>query len=161
MSKFLLPCSLVLALLTGCDPGSEKAFLKGKALDPCAQVIPACPGLFAGCTLDSSRYAEVSFPGQFRFIVRAGVRDRIGVLIYLRTQIDAGLETQIYWNEPGCSEVYTYDSAGRNIFNEADETHVIFEEETVNEEGEHLIEIFSDMQAETYVSASVKLAGEP
>jgi len=145
--------------LVACDPASEEAFIAGKAFDPCLQTIPACPGLFGSCTLDQTRYTRVQFPGQIRFMVNANGGHHIEVQLFLSKQRDAGLSTQIFWNEPGCSDVYDYDSEGRDLFEEAEDTNLIIEKKEVLESGEHLIEIFSDMQADVLISARVIVPG--
>ena len=152
---------LIIAAVTliGCDPLSEEEFLRGRNLDPCLQTIPACPGLFASCTLDESRYAKMSFPGEFRFLVRAEEGQEIEVILFFSQQRDAGMETLIFWNEPGCSDVYAYDSEGRDLFDETEETSQFEKKRTMLETGEHLIEIFSDMQADILISARVIIPG--
>jgi hypothetical protein len=147
--------TLLLLSLSGCYPGPEAEFTRDRALDACVQVIPACPGQYAACALDDSRYAEVTFPGAFSFIVDADPESQIEVQIFLREQRDAGFETLIYWNEPGCSDVYLYESQGRDLFAEAEDTSVIAKKQRIFEGGEHLIEIISDMQALTLVSVDV------
>lgn len=156
MMKFVSSSFVASALvLAGCDPSTEKAFTQGRALDACVEVIPACPGLFASCTLDQTRYARTQFPGAFRFFVDAGPEDKIQVQLFFAHARDAGLSTQIVWNEPGCSEAYVYDSGGRDLFSEAGETNLFAETRKVYEEGEHLIEIFSDMNAEVLVGVDL------
>lgn len=146
---------LLVATLLGCDPISAEAFKENRALDLCVQVIPACPGLYAACVLDETRYTEQEFPGAFSFVVEADPEATIEVLLYIVQGRDVGLETQIFWNEPGCSDVYAYDSEGRNLFAEAEDTGIISKSKRVFEGGEHLIEIISDMQAHTLVSVDV------
>jgi hypothetical protein len=150
---------LLVAALAACDPSSEEEFTKGRSYDPCLQTIPACPGLVGRCTLDGSRYARQTFPGDFRFMVNANAGHIIQVLLYFADQRDAGLSTQIFWNEPGCSEVYVFDSEGRNLFAETEDLNLFTEKREVAETGEHLIEIFSDMQAEVLVTAEVVIPG--
>lgn len=144
-----------LLLLTACDPGSEDAFTQGRALDSCVQSINACPGQTATCVLDDNRFTRTQFPGSLSFMVEADPESEIEVLIYLSEQQDAGFSTRIYWYEPGCSDVYVYDSAGRDLFEEAEETNIIQKKEKVYEGGEHLIEINSDMQAKVVVAVNV------
>ncbi|MBN1959374.1 MAG: hypothetical protein JW841_00380 [Deltaproteobacteria bacterium] len=145
---------LFLIAISGCDPTSEAAFLQGRGYNPCIEVIPACPGQFAACMLDDDNYTYVDFPGSILFITNADKEVEIEVLMYLTQQEDAGTSTIIYWNEPGCSDVYTYDSAGRNLFAEADD-HIIRERKKIYKGGGHLIEINSDMQA--YVDLAVRI----
>jgi hypothetical protein len=149
MRATLLLAALCLLGTAGCDPTSEEAFTAGKSLVPCVQNIPACAGLFATCELNSTVYAQQRFPDDspFRFLVSALPREKIEVVLFFVGQHDAGLDTRILWYEPGCSDVYTYKSDGENLFAEAEETGSISRKETVYEGGDHLVEIFSDMQA--------------
>ncbi len=158
-----LPTLLFLVLLctSACDPSSEEAFTRGKSLVPCVQHIPACPSLFAVCELNETTYAHVRFPADspFRFMVAARPEEKIEITMFFVTQADAGLDTRILWYEPGCSDVYQYESGGRNLFEEAEETNTIVREETVFDGGDHLIEIFTDLQAETLVAVMVNMPG--
>jgi len=148
-------CALLGA--TSCSAGSAADFMSGRGLDPCIQALPACPGLRAECVLDDTRYTERTFPGDFRFLVRAEPDSKIEIDLYLTQQRDAGLTTRIDWNEPGCADVYTYDSGGRDLFAEAADTSIISKKQTIREGGEHLIEIQSDMQAKVLVGVRVFL----
>jgi hypothetical protein len=144
-------CSVALAALivvacAGCDPNSEDAFTQGRGYHPCFEVIPSCPGQYAACVLDDDNYTYADFPGSISFVTSADPEVEIEVMMYLTDQRDAGISTLIYWNEPGCTDVYSYDSAGRNLFQDAND-HIIRERKTVRHGGEHLIEIISDMQA--------------
>lgn len=158
MMRHTLPIVTLLLLgVTACDPTSEKAFTIGKSLVPCVQNIPACAGLFATCELNSTTYAQQRFPDDspFRFMVSALPRETIEVVLFFVGQSDAGLDTRIFWYEPGCSDVYTYESDGENLFAEAEETGAISRKETVFEGGDHLLEIFSDMQALVDITVNV------
>jgi hypothetical protein len=139
------------ALAAACNPTSEDNFLSGRGLSPCNQVIPACPGLWASCVLDVDNYARTTFPGAMRFMTRADPEVEIEVAMYLMDQRDAGVSTQIYWNEPSCSDVYTYDSGGANLFEDATD-HVLRKRMKVHQGGDHLIEIITDMQSVTDVT---------
>ena len=141
----------------GCDPGSEAAFVHGRSLVPCDQNIPACPGEFALCTLNSTTYARQTFPdaSPFRFLVSALPREYIEITLYFVTQQDVGLRTNIYWNEPGCFFSSSYKSQGADLFQEAEETNTITRKEPVDEGGEHLIVIDTDMRAEVIVAIDV------
>ncbi len=139
----------------GCDPTSEGAFIAGRGYVTCLESLPACPGQSAACVLDGDSYTEKPFPGVFSFLVEAPAGAEIEVQIYLKEQRDAGLSTLIFWNEPGCSDVYTYDSRGEDLFLEAEETKVIERREKIHEGGEHLVEINSDMQAHTLIGVDV------
>jgi hypothetical protein len=155
-------CAALLPILSvsACDPGSEAEFILGRSLDPCLQNLPACPGLFASCELNSTTYAQYPFPGTFRFFVETLPNEKIEITFFFVTQSDAGLDTRIYWYEPGCSDVHTYKSEGENLFLEAEETGTVTRSERVFEGGKHLIEIASDMQAVVDVAVRVTIPGE-
>lgn len=154
--------ALLLFAGAACDPNSLEAHVKGRSLVPCVQHIPACPSLYAACELNDTTYAQVRFPADspFRFMVAARPEEEIAVTLFFVTQADAGLDTRILWYEPGCSDVYVYESEGRNLFEEAEETNSVTREETVYDGGDHLLEIFTDLQAETVVTVEVSVPGE-
>jgi hypothetical protein len=141
--------------LSGCVAGLEDQFTSGRSEEFCIQSIPACAGYRAKCTLDPTRYAEISFPGQFEFLVQAQPEDQIQVQIFILNGRDAGLSTNIEWNEPGCADSYFYESGGLDIFEASRETKVFAQTKTVYEDGEHLIVIESDMNAEVFVSVDI------
>ena len=145
---------IVAATLGGCDPSSEAAFTQGRGYHPCLEIIPACPGQYAACVLDEGNYTYADFPGDVSVMASANPEVEIEVLMYLSDQRDAGVSTLIYWNEPGCSDVYTYDSAGVNLFEDTPD-HIIRERHIVHQGGQHLIEIISDMQA--HVDLAIRL----
>jgi hypothetical protein len=142
------------ALVAGCDPTSEAAFTAGRGFNPCEQVIPTCSGQYAGCVLDDQGYTRAIFPGAVRFLTPADPETEIEVRIYLSVQKDAGVETLVYWTEPSCSDVYTYDSQGLNLFAQAAD-HVIRFRHSVHEGGDHLVEVVTDMQAEVVIAPFV------
>ncbi|MBI5509550.1 MAG: hypothetical protein HY903_12430 [Deltaproteobacteria bacterium] len=153
--------AVLLASLTlscaACDPGSEAAFTRGRSLVPCDQNIPSCPGLFATCSLNSTTYARLTFPqgSPFRFLVAALPQESIELTLFFVTQQDVGLDTRILWYEPGCADVFTYESEGADLFAEAEETNTISRKQTVYSGGDHLIEVFTDMQAEVDIGVEV------
>jgi len=144
MSRPIL-LALLAALCAACNPTSEDNFLAGRGQNPCLEVIPACPGQWAACVLDTGNYRRTTFPGAIRFMTRADPEVEIEVAMYLMDQRDAGVSTQIYWNEPACADAYTYDSGGANLFEEATD-HVLRKRMRVHQGGDHLIEIVTDMQ---------------
>ncbi len=136
---------MVMLAAAGCDPSGRDAFRQGRGYDPCLSVIPACPGQYAACVLDEDNYTEVSFPGELSFMVRCDPEVEIEVMMFFAEQRDAGLSTSIYWNEPGCTDVYIFDSDGRNLLREAEDS-MFSESRKMTKGGEHLIRISSDMQ---------------
>jgi hypothetical protein len=153
----------VLALCgAACDPNSLENHVKGRSLAPCVQHIPACASLYAACELNDTTYAQVDFPADspFRFVVAARPEEQIAVTLFFVAPADAGLDTRILWYEPGCSDVYSYESEGRNLVEEAEETGTVTREQVVYDGGDHLIEIFTDLQSETVVTVEVSVPGE-
>jgi hypothetical protein len=156
-----VPCwaaAVALSLLGGCAPDSEDAFVAGRNLDPCIQALPACPGLYAGCALDEGNFTRQTLPGDIRFLVRADPETDIVIEMFLKNEHNAGVSTLIYWNEPGCSDVYTFDSGGRDLFEEAD-GHILRKSKRVHEGGLHLVEIVSDMQVDATIAVSLVEGG--
>jgi hypothetical protein len=151
------------ATTTGCALGAEEAFTQGRSLDPCLQSIPACPGLSAHCALDAERYTRKVLPADtpIRFLVETDPGDRVEVTMLLATRRDAGQDTRILWYEPGCSDVYEWESEGRDLFEEAGPARRLVFEQRLNEGGEHVVEIVSDMQARVLIGVRVVPAPEP
>lgn len=147
--------ALTLSTLIAC--GSGDYIIAGRSQDPCLEEIPACPQTgFAECILDPRRYTERAFPGIFNFLVEVDANTEIEVVLLLAEQRDAGLQTQITWNEPGCSDSYSYESEGADLFAEARDTGLLMRKKEVLEDGEHLIEIDSDMQAWVLITVNYK-----
>ncbi len=139
--------------------GDGEASLSGRAEDPCIQSIPACPGLFAQCVLDPASYARVRFPGSFRFFANVEAGHEVEVVLYFADQRDSGIDTKIFWNEPGCTDIHEYKSQGLNLFVESEDTGVFTVRRQMIESGEHLIEVFSDMDADTLVTVNIHIPG--
>lgn len=155
--RILLAAIAAATLAPGCTPTAEERFTERRSFDPCVQAIPACPPLFAACVLDDARYARQRFPeaAPFRFAVYAEALDTIEVRLFFAEQQTPGLVTDLYWNEPGCSDAYHEGSDGRDLFAEAERLGYIRREAQVLEEGFHLIELFTDMTAEVLIAVSV------
>lgn len=144
MSRWcILPVALV--ALSACDPNSSRAFQSGRSQNPCTSTIPACAETAADCELDEAQYIEQRFPGNVAFLVQARAEDEIKVELFVQDVLDVGQQTIIYWNEPGCSDFYAWDSQGRDFVAESRDTNVYSETRRVHEPGQHLIEVFSDL----------------
>ncbi|MBI3180445.1 MAG: hypothetical protein HYZ27_12335 [Deltaproteobacteria bacterium] len=159
--KALFLCALA-AVAGGCA-SPEDDFIRGRSLDPCGQHIAACPGQFALCILNSTKYTRQRFPdaSPFLFLVSAFQGDTIEVSMFFTDQNDAGLDTQIWWYELGCYDYEVYRSNGADIFEEAGTTNIFSRKAQVydNDQGDHLIEIQSDMQAEVLITVDVHVQG--
>jgi hypothetical protein len=148
------------AFLSACDPSSQDAFTRGLAYNPCIQSLYACAGgLTATCELNSTMYAQAYFPGSFRFMAPASAGNVIDIWLYLVSQRDAGTLTTFAWYEPGCTDAQTQMVAGVNLFDEAQDTHTVDRSAIVSADGDHLVEIQSDMQATALVNPRIHAPG--
>ncbi len=158
MSRWcLLPVALI--AVAACDPNSSRAFQSGRSQNPCTATIPACAETSANCELDEAQYIEQRFPGNVAFLVQARAEDEIKVELFVQNVLDVGQQTIIYWNEPGCSDFYAWDSQGRDFVAESRDTNVYSETRRVHEPGQHLIEVFSDLNGVLLIGIDIIEAG--
>lgn len=149
-------CLIISALFLGaCGLGSEGTFTSGLTEDRCEDTFPICQTT-AQCALGTGRYLEGSFPGSRQFIVSAPEEAIIRVMIFFRTQIATGQDTEILWREPGCFDTYQYRSEGRDIFREAGNSRVFTQSQQVFLEGDHLVQVFSDAVADYLLKVEVE-----
>ena len=156
-----LPLLPLLALIggSGCDFGSEAAFIDGRSLDRCNQSIPVC-STTAGCRLvEEDQYLEGRFPGFRQMIVPTAAEAVITVEIYWRTQLSPGADTEILWYEPACVDAYHYESAGLDVF-AASKDGVLIERQHVFRGGDHLVEVRSDATGEYVMRTTVQTPEE-
>lgn len=148
--------ALALALLLpACRFGSEAAFAGERILDTCDAEIPVC-NTTAGCRLvEEDHYTEGAFPGLKQVIVPTAGEAIVRVELYWRDQKAAGADTEIVWFEPACTELFTYQSQGANIFEDTNAQGVFVQEKRVFQRGDHLVEVRSDATAEYLLRVSV------
>jgi hypothetical protein len=130
-------------------------FIDGAQHDPCMANAPVCQTT-AGCVMDETKYIEGHFPGFINFIVNTTANATIVVRIFFETRGHPGEDTEIIWYEPGCSEAYSYESAGVDIFEIAGEDRVFEQEQTVLQEGSHLVDVYSDSTTHYYLRVETK-----
>jgi hypothetical protein len=141
---------------SACDPSSQDAFTRGLAYNPCVQSLYACAGgLTATCKLNSTNYGQAYFPGSFRFLAPASAGNVIDVWLYMVSERDTGTQTTFAWYEPGCTDAQTEAVAGVDLFGEAQGTHTFNRSAVVAADGDHLVQIQSDMQATALVHPSI------
>lgn len=130
----------------------EVRFIGGRTPIACGGVYPQCKGLSAGCRLQDDQYIESQFPGGRKVLVNTPQGDwKIRVLLFLDPESEPrspGTETDVFWYEPGCADVYHYqlsrDRFAGDLFEKAGSNNVFEVEEGVVENGDHLVEISSD-----------------
>jgi hypothetical protein len=152
----LLLCAAA-ASLAGCVPDSEELFIDNRTYIPCTGQVPVCVTQ-AGCVLDASGYTRGNFAqgSTLRMVVRTTVPSVIEVLLYFRTEGSPGTDTEIAWNEVGCRTRTSLQSGGVDVFAEAGEGRIWSRKQQVFTPGDHLVEVFSDAQAEYLLKVNVQ-----
>jgi hypothetical protein len=146
----------LLTLLSAACSDAESVFTNGRAQVRCDGTLPVC-STSAGCVLDDTNFAQSAFQlgGTTRVIVRTAGPADLEVALFFRTEESPGTDTEISWYEVGCSQSYTAQSAGRDVFVEAGTDRVFKRSQKVTTAGDHLVEIFSDAQAEVLLRVTV------
>lgn len=152
--------ALMVLVAAGCNANSERAFTTGRSQNLCTQNIPACAEIAANCQIDSTQYIKQRFPGDVAFLVQSRADDDIQVQLFISAVIDVGQQTIIYWNEPGCSDYYMWDSKGEDFVAESRDTNTFSQSRTMHVPGEHLIEINSDLNGELLIGINVLQPGQ-
>lgn len=151
----LFVSALAITSSVACDADGSRAFTSGRAENECQESIPACAETYANCELDDSQYASVRFPGQLQFLVSSRAEDTIRVEFFISSVLDVGQQTIIYWNEPGCSDLYLWDSAGEDFVSASRSTNIFSRDQQVHEPGDHLVQVFSDMNGDVLLGVHV------
>jgi hypothetical protein len=146
-------CSLCLCAACG---AAEDDFTSGRALVSCGANIPVC-ATFAGCVLDGTNYTSGSFAqgGTRRAIVRTTGAANLKVSLFFQSESSPGTDTEVGYSEVGCSARYSMDNGGTDIFAEAGADRVWSRTQQVSTAGDHLVEVFSDAQADYLLEVSV------
>jgi hypothetical protein len=160
MRRIIPVLAALVAIATGCDPNSQRAFTSGRSQNLCTQTIPACAEVSASCEIDSTQYIKQRFPGDIAFLVQSRADDEIEVELFMQEVVDVGQETVIYWNEPGCSDYYQWDSKGEDFVSESRATNTFSQTKQMAEPGEHLIEINSDLNGVLLIGIDVLQPGQ-
>jgi hypothetical protein len=152
----LLLCAAA-SLLPACVPDSEDLFIDNRTYVPCVGQVPVCVTQ-AGCVLDAAGYTRGNFAqgSTLRAVVRTTVPSVIEVQLYFRTEGSPGTDTEIAFNEVGCRTRIALQSGGVDVFAEAGEGRVWSRKQQVFTPGDHLVEVFSDAQAEYLLKVNVQ-----
>src|SRR5471032_78920 len=147
---------LILCGFAAACGGAEDDFTAGRALVSCDASIPVC-STFAGCVLDGANYTYGSFAqgGTRRAIVRTTGAANLKVSLLFESEGSPGTDTEIGYSEAGCATRYSMDNGGTDIFNEAGAARIWTRTQQVTTSGDHLIEVFSDAQADYLLSVSI------
>jgi len=151
-SCLLLP----LALAVGCID-AQSAFIDGRTLDACTSTIPVCTTT-ADCLLDLTNYTQGSFNegATRRLVVHTDEAATITVELYFTTEISPGIDTEVTFYESECLSSDDVTSGGDDIFQEAGPGHIWQRSHQVVTAGDHLVEVFSDAQADYLLLVNIQ-----
>jgi hypothetical protein len=155
---FTFSCALAALAAPSCQTGVE-AFAAGRLLDLCDGAYYVC-NFPAGCTLDQDHYAEGSFPGVRRVVLATtGEGAPVQVRLYFTSMIADGTQLLVQMHEPDC----TIDKKTNRVIledvdliDEIGDDRLLIYDFKANQEGEHLIEVFSDMSADYLIIADTE-----
>jgi hypothetical protein len=134
--------SFLLLALGACN--NESFFTLGRERTACEDSIPTTCGSTARCVLDTSHYLDGDFPSGRRFIVRTAGETDLKFEIYLDDRHAPGTSLRLQVAEPTCSEKTTYDSAGKDIFQDSGADGILSMTMHAVRPGDHLVELSSD-----------------
>ena len=143
--------AIALMLPLGC--GDQSTFALGRELDACASNLPTACGLAARCVLDEAHYLDGHFPSARRFIARTDGEATLRFGLLLSDEQAPGTELQFIVHEPTCSDRYSWDSNGQDLFRLTGSDGVLVVPIDVHRAGDHLVEFVSD----AYCSYALKL----
>ncbi len=134
------------AVLGGCLT-AEESFTEGRLETLCAGALPVC-NVRAGCVLDGGNFARGTFPGAQRYVVRTDRPDqRLSVRLLLSDERYPGTELLVQIYGPGCGETEQAHLVDVDFFRRAGDDGILEFTLALPEEGDHLLELFSDMSA--------------
>lgn len=126
--------------------GDTGGFIGTRGRNPCEGSYPIC-NTAAGCVLDESQYIQGMLPGVRQFIFRTDTPARVRVRLLFTEERAPGRNTQIEWNEVGCSSQKVFSSMGRDVFQVAGDEQQIAAEQPLTSTGDHLLRLLSDATA--------------
>jgi hypothetical protein len=122
----------------------ESFFTVGRERLVCEDSIPTTCGATARCVLDTGHYLDGDFPTGRRFLVRTTAEADLTFEIYLYNRHAPGTSLRLVVSEPSCNERLTYDSAGRDIFQDTGGDGILTIPFHTTRPGDHLVELSSD-----------------
>lgn len=143
-------------LLTGCV-SDEEIFTSGRLENQCSAAIPICR-VRASCQLGNTDYVRRSFPGGFQAIVENDNLDegRAVVRVMLTEMIAPGTEYHVILHSPGCGSIDEERVADVDVFAYAGRDRVIEMHLSLEGRGDHLLEVFSDMNADYLLTVTLE-----
>ena len=133
----------IVAIFVGCG-GGDSVLTFDKTLDPCEEDLPPACGTAPRCLLNASHYVNGKFPGGRQFVVHTKGAAKLNIQIQLTQQRSPGTDLVVKVFESDCSNTYSWDSAGRDLFRIADQDGIIIIPIDVSREGDHPITLTTD-----------------
>ncbi len=135
---------LATTAVTAVSCSLSDTFTADHTLVTCTENIPAACGANAHCTLESDQYLEGTFPGSNTFIVTTNGPATINFQLLLTAEKSSGTDLSLLVYEPNCSDQYSFDTNGRDIFGLLDSQGVLTIPITVQLPGDHWVGFDSD-----------------
>jgi hypothetical protein len=152
----MLRAHLLLLLVLAACSGAQDAFIGDRTSVSCNDAIPVCTTT-AACELDGTNYAAGSFTQgtTLRAIVTTTGAAAIDTQLFFVNEGTPGTDTEISIFEAACTAQVNQDSGGTDIFRTAGDSRVWSATLNVDTAGDHLLEVFSDAQADYLVSVTI------
>ena len=151
--KWIAPAAVI--FLTSCQT-AEEAFVQDRLQEICDDTYWQC-GLPTGCVLDRNHYADGAFPGVRRVVVETEENDMdVQVRIFIGDALGGGTEMLVQLYEADCTLDRNLGKAQLvdvDLIDEAGDDRVLTFNLHVMQEGEHVLEVYSDMTAEILLIA--------
>jgi hypothetical protein len=154
LSRWLVPA---VAVTVSCAGDPQSAFVANRMAVSCDSAVPVCT-TYAGCGLDGTNYTKGSFAQgpAIRFLVHTEGPATISVEVFFTSEQSPGVDTEVTWYEAACSTSTTQASDGADVFAEAGAGMVWKRSQKVTTAGDHLVELFSDAQADYLLRVEVQ-----
>ena len=143
---------LTLLLMAGGCQTAQEEFAADRLEKICDGAVPICQST-AACVLGRRDYLSGEFPGGQRFIVQTDQLDKtIAVRVLFERMVYPGTEFMLQLFGPGCTSLETEQILDVDLFERAGDDQVLTFVFPIDEPGDHMLELFSDMAA-TYLLA--------
>ncbi|MCP4606126.1 MAG: hypothetical protein GY847_37375 [Proteobacteria bacterium] len=151
MKKYHLLCYMIFASsLLSCQT-AEDAFIGNRLLTLCGDAYWIC-NVPSGCVLDDDHYSKKVFPDTHRVVIATEEPElEIRVRLFLSKMESPGTELLVQLYEPDCTQDINLARAHLtdiDLFEEAGDDRMLIFDLMAMQEGEHLLEIYSDASAE-------------
>jgi hypothetical protein len=133
----------------------ESVFTDGRIEDLCNGAIPVCDTQ-ASCMLGNDDYYRGSFPGGLRVFARSQSDEaKVRVRFLLTNMLYPGTELHIQVRSPDCARVVEEHPRDIDFFDLAGDNRILEYILAMPGKGDHLVEVFSDMNAEFLMTITI------